>query len=77
MSGRPSAQVPRASAQVPRAPAQVPRVRKRPLQKKLQRKRQRLGNLPRRRADPGKSRNFLGNIMDMDILGTYLFAKLT
>jgi len=56
LSGRPS--------------AQVPRIRKRPLQKQQQRKRQRHGNLPRRRVDPGKSRNFLGNIMDMDILGS-------
>ena len=55
LSGRPS--------------SQVPRIRKRPLKKQQQRKRQRLGNLPRRRVDPGKSRNFLGNIMDMDILG--------
>ena len=55
-----------------RPSVQVPRVRKRPLQKQQQqkRKRQRLGgNLPRRRIDPGKSRNFLGNLMDMDILG--------
>ena len=57
-----------------RPSVQVPRVRKRPLQKQQQqqqkRKRQRLGgNLPRRRIDPGKSRNFLGDLMDMDILG--------
>jgi hypothetical protein len=53
-----------------RPSVQVPRVRKRPLQQQQKRKRQRLGgNLPRRRIDPGKSRNFLGNLMDMDILG--------
>ncbi len=40
------------------------RIRKRPLQRK------RPQNLPRRRIDPGKSRNFLGNLMDMDALGT-------
>jgi len=59
-----------------RPSVQVPRVRKRPLQKQQQqqqqkRKRQRLGgNLPRRRIDPGKSRNFLGDLMDMDVLGS-------